>query len=174
MGRHGDSGLVLVVACGAVFLAFEVGFVGFHVGGDVMRLKVVFIFHDKHVVVRHQVIGLIRNRIIQLVIKVIVAGVILLCRLQDVLDLSLKLLLLLQLLLTINFVHYLLITNKLLPLILLSDCLIDHFTFLLKRADPAEEIIKLEVRSSDGTLVVEAAILIVFIGSFFTIQVAVI
>ena len=74
----GCYGRVLVVAGGAVFLALEVGLVGLHVGGDVVRLQVVLIFHDEHVVIGYQVVRLVRYRVIQLVVEVVVARVILL------------------------------------------------------------------------------------------------
>lgn len=72
-------------------------------------LQVILILHHEHVVISHQMIGLIRNRVIQLIIKVIVAVVVLLRRLQDVLDLGFEFQLFLQLLLLVHLVHYLLI-----------------------------------------------------------------
>ena len=69
----------------------------------------ILILHHEHVVICHKMIGLIRNRVIQLIIKVIVAVVVLLRRLEDVLDLGFEFQLFLQLLLLVHLVHYLLI-----------------------------------------------------------------
>ncbi len=43
-----------------------------------VRLQMIFILHYKHVIICHEVISLIWNRVIKLVIKIIIAIIILL------------------------------------------------------------------------------------------------
>lgn len=71
--------LLSIFVVRVIVLVLEVDLVGAHVCGDVMRLKVVFVLHDKHVLICYQMVRLIRHRVIQFVIKVVVAVVVLLC-----------------------------------------------------------------------------------------------
>lgn len=123
--------LSIFVRVRRVLLVFQVCFVCFHIGGDVMRLQVVLVLHDEHVVVGDQVVRLVRNRVVQLIVEVIVARIVLLRRLQNVLNLRLELLLFFYLLLLFYFVHRLLILYKLLPLVFLPYRLVDHAALLL-------------------------------------------
>lgn len=91
----------------------------------------IFILHDEHILVGHHVISvLVWNRVVEIISIIIIAQIILLCRLKYILYLSLKLLLLLQLLLFVQFIEHLLIFNQLLPLVFLSNGLVDYVPFV--------------------------------------------
>ena len=70
--------LLAVLVVGIVFLTFQIGLVGLHICCNMMRLQVVLIFHDKHVIICHQMICLIWNRIVQLIVILIIAVIVLL------------------------------------------------------------------------------------------------
>lgn len=68
----------IFVCVGCVLLIFQVRLVGFHVGRDVVRLQMVLVLHDEHVIVGDQVVRLVRNRVVQLIVEIIVARIVLL------------------------------------------------------------------------------------------------
>ena len=132
----------------------------------------VLVLHHEHVIVRDQMVGLIRDGVVQLVVEVVVAGVVLLRRLEDVLDLRLELLLLLQLLLLVQLVHDLLVLDELLALVFLANCLVDHVSFVEEHIDAFVYIVVFEVGAGSLALVVAATVVVVL--GVFALEVAIV
>ena len=72
------------------------------------------------------------------------------------------------------FIHCLLVFDEFLPLVLLPYRFVDDRALLLQDADATKQIVKLEVRAGHLALVVEAALLVVVLGSLVALEVAVV
>lgn len=144
-----------------VFLAFKICLIGLHVCGHVMRLQMVLILHDEHIVISNQMASLIWNRVVQLIVEVVIAIVILLSRFENVLDLGFEFQLFLQLLLLVLIIHYLLVFDKFLSFILLPYCFINDISFIHEHLDPVMNIFVFKVSTSNLALKVKTAVLVV-------------
>ena len=160
--------LLSILVLRGVVLALQVGLVRPHVGGHVMGLQVVLVLHHEHVIVRDQMVGLIRDGVVQLVVEVVVAGVVLLRRLEDVLDLRLKFFLILL----VQLVHDLLVLDELLALVFLANRLVDHVSFVEEHIDAFVYIVVFEVGAGSLALVVAATVVVVL--GVFALEVAIV